>query len=81
MQRLRADLGSIVRPLQTKLPRGLLVAEPFVGLGGVRDLMSAGPVPHAAMNVFDVDGRFSSLPPFFAPSLAMRVLKMRPPMM
>ena len=50
------DIGALVRGMSSAFQHPLRISEPCYGMGGVREMMSLGAVPHQAVNVFEIDG-------------------------
>lgn len=57
MDDLQRALHSLLSPVRRGFRRPLRIAEPFIGMGGYRELMRVGQMPYVACNVYDKDGR------------------------
>ena len=60
MEDLAAACKTQLESAQTALPRPLRVAEPFVGMGGFREVMRNANWAYEAVNVYDTDSRLRS---------------------
>ena len=52
MERARQDIEAAWRPVRGRLPRPMVVAEPFYGLGGYRELSKVARLEYVNVNMF-----------------------------
>ena len=69
MDRLRADIGEVVRRAARAFQRPLRISEPCYGMGGVRELFGMGCMQYEAVNVYDIEGKLKDYHNFAARGL------------